>query len=313
MRKTLLIGGAGFVGNNLARTLLGLGHEVVVFDDFSTGRRENLADMEGRIEVVEGDVRDEAATRRVVTETEPDIVYHLAALHFIPDCNKDPEKARAINVDGPMHVPAAAAKWKKKPRFVLVSASSVYKPSDKKIKETDPVEPFEVYGKTKLEGEKIVHERCAKYGMEYFIVRPFSIYGPFNAVPQVIPEIISQLKKGNDKIVLGNMEPHRDFIYVTDVAEALALFSERGVSGEAYNFGDHTSHSIREVAELIKELLEGSGRAVEFESDPALFRGDLERASLVGDDRKVQEHLGWKSKIELRRGIEMILKAEGLI
>jgi len=313
MKNILIVGGAGFIGNNLARKLVNEGNKVFVFDDFSTGLMSNLLDMEKKVKIKRGDVRSFKDVEEFVLESNPDIVYHLAALHFIPDCNKEPEKAHAINVDGPRNILHAISKLSKKPRFVLVSTSSVYKPSDEKIKESDPVGPFEIYGKTKLEGEKVTQEECEKHNIDYFIVRPFSVYGPFNGVPQVIPEIISQLKNGNNEISLGNLEPRRDFIHVKDVAEALSLFINKGRSGEIYNFGNNTSNSIREITEIIKELLKSSGREIEFKSKRERFRGDLERKSLVGDDRKVQKDLDWLPSFNLREGIKLTLKEEGLI
>ncbi|MBI2035440.1 MAG: GDP-mannose 4,6-dehydratase [Candidatus Liptonbacteria bacterium] len=310
---TLLFGGAGFVGNNLARKLLNEGHSVAVFDDFSTGRMSNLEDMKDKIVIKRGDVRDMEAVKNFTDEIKPGAVYFLAALHFIPDCNRDPQKAFAVNVLGAKNVIHAAARLQDKPRFIHISTSSVYRPSDEPIKETHPTEPFEVYGKSKLEGEGAAREECEKNGMTYFILRPFSIYGPFAGIPQVIPEIVSQLKSGVNSIKLGNLFPERDFIYVTEVADVLALLLARGTPGAIYNVGANAVNSIQEVTDIIKDLLKNAGREVEFISEESRSRGDLERNRLVGDDNKIMQDLDWRPKVTLRGGLEMLLKAEGLI
>ena len=216
-------------------------------------------------------------------------------------------------MEGARQAVRAAAGLKNKLRFIHISTSSVYKPSEKKIKESDPAEPFEIYGKTKLEGERVVREECDKHGMAYFIIRPFSVYGPFVGIPQVIPEIVSQLKTGSNKVALGNLFPERDFIYVTEVADALTLLLDRGISGSVYNIGANASNSIQEVVDLIKELLKNAGRDVEFVFEGSHSRGDLERNRLVGDDSKIMKDLDWHPKISLLEGLEMTLKAEGLL
>lgn len=313
MKITLLIGGAGFVGNNLARKLLRDGNSVAIFDDFSTGKMSNLHDMKDKIIIREGDVRDPEAIKEFVLEIKPDAIYYLAALHYIPDCNKDPQKAWDINVSGARNAVFAATALQNKPMFIHISTSSVYKPSDEPIKETHPTEPFEVYGKTKLEGEGVVKEECKKHGIVYCIVRPFSIYGPFVGIPQVVPEIVSQLKTGSDRVVLGNLEPYRDFIYVTDVADALTLILERGTPEAIYNIGGNSMSTIRHITEVIGLLLKNSGRNVEFVSDENRFRGDLERARLIGDDSKIMNDLRWEPKIALEEGLKLTLSAEGLL
>jgi UDP-glucose 4-epimerase len=306
MKKILITGGAGFIGSNLAKKFKQLGHDVVIFDDFSTGKKELLAGMENEVEIIEGDVCDADKVRKAITTQRPDAIYHLAALHFIPDCEKDPEKARAINVGGTENVLQAAAELEKKPHLLFTSTSAVYKDSSEPFTESNPLEPIDAYGRAKLEGERLVQKYGGENKAPYTIVRPLNVYGPQNTIPSIITTIVSQLREG-DTVTLGNLKPVRDFIFVEDFAEVFSkmfLEDKRGT----YVLGTGRSCSIKEVTEIFEKLLKG----VTFISKKELIR-ENDRMHLVGNPGKVKEEIGWEPTVTLEEGIARILKDEKMV
>ncbi|MEN6560185.1 MAG: SDR family oxidoreductase [Acidobacteriota bacterium] len=238
MAKYLVTGGAGFIGSHIAEALVMRGDEVRVLDDFSTGKRENLAAVAGRIEFIEGDIRDLAACRRAAAGVRT--VFHEAALVSVVRSVADPLLNDAINVRGTLNM-LVAAKDAGVRSFVMASSSAVYgdDPATAKVegREGKPLSP---YGVSKLVGEKYGQVFHALHGLDAVALRYFNVFGPrqdpHSEYSAVIPLFIARMLRGERPTIYGDGEQSRDFVYVGDVVRAnLAAADSAAAAGQAIN------------------------------------------------------------------------------
>jgi UDP-glucose 4-epimerase len=299
-RVVLVTGGAGFIGSHLVERLCGAGEQVSVIDDLSRGRREWIhpaADLH------EADIRDASAIGRVVSAVAPDVVFHLAALHFIPAVDDAPEIARDVNVNGTRTLLAALAEHVPQ-RVLFTSTAAVYPDRRGPIEETCPAAPLDVYGETKLAGERLVREFAAQVGTRCVIARLFNAIGPRETNPHVVPELVRQLRAGATSVRLGNLEPRRDYTDARDVAAALhALVDVPADTAEVFNVGSGRSFS---VGELVAECEHVLGHPVAVETEEARLR-TRDRAELVADPRRLQLVTGWTPVWLLRDTLAQLL------
>jgi UDP-glucose 4-epimerase len=290
--KVLVTGGAGFVGSHLVDRLLKEGHNVIVLDDLSSGKIENV---NKNAKFVKGDVRDfkivDSLTKNV------DVVYHLAAQVSVPLSMKDPLENFKINVLGTLNLLDASEKNGVK-NFVYFSSAAIYgDPKTLPIKENNPTKPLSPYGLSKL-----VSEMYTKFfNIDVSIVRPFNIYGPrqdpSNPYTGVISKFISAAKRNTPLIIFGDGKQTRDFIYVDDVIDAVLLVTEKpGV----YNIGTGKATSILELAKIILNLTNNKASVVhKNERD-----GDIRHS--LADISKIKG-LGFKPKYSLRDGLKRMM------
>ncbi len=237
MKKYFVSGGAGFIGSCLVEKLVKLGKEVVVYDNFSFGRMENIEDFKDKIKVVNADINDFALLDGAISEFAPDVVVHLAAIHFIPYCNENPREAVQVNVDGTHTLMNVCSKYRPK-AFLFASTAAVYPPSHIPYREDHEIGPFDIYGATKICGETLMELYALQTEVPSVSCRFFNVYGPKETNDHVIPRIIKQIKKGVTTIQLGNTSPKRDYIYVEDMSEALIKISLTGINKyEVFNIG----------------------------------------------------------------------------
>lgn len=238
MAKYLVTGGAGFIGSHIAEALVRRGDEVRVLDDFSTGKRENLAAVAGRIELIEGDIRDLAACRRAAAGVRT--VFHEAALVSVARSVADPLLNDAINVRGTLNM-LVAAKDAGVRSFVMASSSAVYgdDPAAAKVegREGKPLSP---YGVGKLVDEKYGQVFHALHGLDAVALRYFNVFGPrqdpHSEYSAVIPLFIARMLRGERPTIYGDGEQSRDFVYVGDVVRAnLAAADSAAAAGQAIN------------------------------------------------------------------------------
>ncbi|MGE5680402.1 MAG: NAD-dependent epimerase/dehydratase family protein, partial [Bacillota bacterium] len=220
-------GGAGFIGRETVRHLLLNKCRVTVYDDFSFGRKENLEEFKENklLEVITGKVEDSDNLSDKIMRLRPEVIIHLAAIHFIPFCNNNTLETIKINVDGTYSVLDAAARFGVK-RVMLASSGAIYASELHCLSEkNDRPSPVDVYGCSKLLAENIGEYFSHTSSLEVTSMRFFNTYGPFETNKHLIPEIIEQIKKGNN-IFLGNITSKRDYIFTEDIAKAIVMLSE---------------------------------------------------------------------------------------
>lgn len=293
-----MTGGAGFIGSNIAEGLVRRGDRVRVFDNFSTGRRENLATFD--VEVVEGDLRDPAAVRRAVDGVEG--VFHEAALRSVPRSVDDPMSTNDVNVGGTLHLLMACREAKVR-RVVYASSSSAYgdDPTLPKV-ETLPANPISPYAVSKLAAEHYCRTFARLYGLETVSLRYFNVFGPRqnpeSKYSAVIPRFL-QLALANEPLEIhGDGEQSRDFTYIDNVVQGnLLAMDTPGVSGEVFNVACGTRHSLLAIADAIGAFLgrELTRRHVESRA------GDVRHT--LADITKAQERLGFRPEVNFADGI----------
>lgn len=299
--RVLVTGGAGFIGSHLVDRLLDEGFEVVVLDDFSAGRMENLSNCFGRdgFVLVRGDVRDGNFVRRVVEGV--DVVFHLAALVSVPVSVENPVLVENVNVGGTLNVLKACVDTSVK-RFVFAGSCAVYgEGCGVPRREDDVLDPISPYGVSKLAGEFYCKVFYRVYGLGTVILRYFNVYGPrqvYGPYSGVISIFINRLLEGKPPVIFGDGNQVRDFVYVGDVVEAnlLAMFSKNAVGG-VFNVGSGRCTSINELARLLIELMDVDVKPVYSDPRPGDIRyscADISRARMV---------LGFEPRVELREGL----------
>jgi UDP-glucose 4-epimerase len=306
-QKVLVTGGYGFVGSRVCGYLVTAGYDVAVFDDCRLGRPENLAELtRAEVRHFVGDICDTAGLVTAMEVFAPAVVLHLAAIHFIPLCNAHPRLAVDVNVSGTQSVLDACGEVAAVEGIVFASSGAVYAPSDEPLREDSSVGPTDIYGSTKLWGEALMELHRAKTGVGLGIARLFNVYGPGETNPHFVPSVLLQVAKGGD-LKLGNLDTRRDYVYVGDVAVALAALIERAGSGSyvTCNLGTGSARSGREVLQEIEGL---TGRVLTVSQDDVLVRAS-DRLVLLSDPREAREQLCWAAEMPLRDGLRVALAA----
>jgi len=314
MALFLVTGGAGFIGSNLAEAILANGDSVRVLDDFSTGRRENLAEAPkwaraggGSFEVVEGDIRD-ADTCRAATEGA-DYVLHQAAIPSVQRSIEDPARSNAVNVTGTLNL-LLAARDAGVERFVSASSSSLYGESEVLPKvETMPPRPISPYALQKLAGETYCRLFHSLWNVPTVALRYFNVFGPRqdpgSEYSAVVPRFVTAIKKGERPIIYGDGEQTRDFTFVSNAVRANLQACEAGEAalGEAYNVACGFRISLNRLVEILAGL---AGVAVEPEY-AAPRPGDI-RDSLA-DITKARELIGFRPEVGVDEGLHRVWEA----
>jgi UDP-glucose 4-epimerase len=294
--KIFITGGAGFIGAHLTHHLAANGHQVQVYDNLSAGQPVPF--------LVLGDLLEVRALNAAVRSFQPDTIIHLAALHFIPDCERDPSRTLRVNVEGTQNVLAAAAFCETKPNFVFASSAAVYESSSRYHHEDDHPAPCEIYGMTKHFGEQLVKAS----GLPYSIARLFNVYGPGETNPHLIPALLVQLRAGVNRIHLGNTTTYRSYVYVSDVVEALTRMALHPVPARLCNVPGPGESTASDIVHTLARLL---NRDLSVTVDPFRLR-NADRRHLRGDLSAVRRLLGWCPSISLEEGLRLLLAAEPL-
>ncbi len=300
--KVLVTGGGGFIGSHLVEALVENGDRVTVLDNFSTGKKENIAHLLSRVELVEGDIRDEEILRRVLSGREA--VLHQAALPSVPRSFSDPLGTTAVNAGGTIQLLEAARQAGIK-RFVFASSSSVYGESEEDFKvETLPSRPLSPYAVSKLFGEQVCRIYAAVYGMDTIALRYFNVFGPrqdpASPYSAVIPLFITAARRKTEPVIFGDGKQTRDFTYVENVvlANLLALSAPPSARGEACNVACGNSASI---LEMLKELSILAGYSLVPRPGPPR-PGDVRHSR--ADIRKAARLLNYQPKVFFAEGLK---------
>lgn len=304
-KRVLVTGGAGFVGSHLTDKLAATGWRVGVFDNFTTGKSSFLLQSDA-LEVYRGDLRNPQAVQKAIASFQPQVLFHLAALHYIPYCNEHPDETIAVNVDGTRTLLESCQRSNVQ-KIIFASTAAVYEIGNEANHEESPLNPTDIYGRSKLEGEQLVQAFHKNTGIPVSIARFFNVYGTRETNPHVIPSILEQLHRGNSYLELGNMEPKRDYIHVEDVVQALMLLERHTEQGcQVYNVGTGTEHSVYDLVDALSTAL---GHPLEVrQSSERIRRSD--RLHLLADISKVTATTGWQHKYTFLEGLRQLLQEE---
>ena len=306
MKKFVVTGGAGFIGCCLAEKLAESGKDVLIYDNFSFGKMENIEDFRNKIEIVKGDLNDNVLLERTISEFAPDVVVHLAAIHFIPYCNKHPHEAVLVNVNGTHTLTNICSKYKPK-KVLFASTAAVYPPSDIPYAENHGIAPFDIYGATKICGETMMELFALQTSVSTVSCRFFNVYGPKETNEHVLPRIIKQLSEGETTIQLGNTSPKRDYIYVGDMADALIKLSSADLNNyEIFNIGTGKEYSVKELISKIGTIL---GKDLTIQS-VSQFKRKVDREHLCSNISKIQDRIGWSPAHGIDQGLSALIKHE---
>ncbi len=308
MEKMAVTGGAGFIGSNLAEELVSRGCQVVLVDNFSTGREENLsgwvAKAGDRIQVLRSDINDTDKLREAFRGVR--YVFHQAAIPSVPRSISDPQATQFANLNGTLSVLVAARDSGVK-RVVVASSSSIYgdDPTLPKV-ETRVGRPLSPYALTKLVCEEYCGLFYRIYGLETSCLRYFNVFGPRqdpeSQYAAVIPRFATRLLAGKSPIVYGDGEQTRDFTFISNVIDAnwLAATSP-SAAGEVFNIGCGTRTSLNQ---LIGELNQILGTSIESIHEPART-GDVRHS--VADVSKAKQLLDYAPRVSFRDGLQRVL------
>ena len=298
--RCLVTGAGGFIGSHLVEQLCRQALDVRALVRYtSRGDKGWLADVQGDVEVILGDVRDSDQMRAVVDGC--DTVFHLAALVGIPYSYVSPRQNLETNAGGTLNM-LEAARWADVRRFVHTSTSEVYGTAQAgTIDEDHPLVGQSPYSASKIAADHITLSYVRAFGLPAVVVRPFNAFGPRQSMRAVIPTIITQTL-WSDRLRLGALHPTRDFTFVRDtVAGFLAAAAADDVDGQIFNFGHGRDISVGALTELIGEIV---GRELPIEAEEVRLRpGASEVERLVADASKAQRCLGWEPTLSLTDGL----------
>ena len=298
--RYLVTGGAGFIGSNTVDELVRRGHSVVVLDDLSSGKEENLAEVRSKIIFMKGSITDLEAVQKAMHQAE--YVLHLAARTSVPRSVKDPIETNRINVDGTLNVLVAARDNKVK-RVVYAASSSAYgeTPTLPKTESMQPV-PISPYGVAKYVGELYGQTFGRCYGLENVSLRYFNIFGPRqdpgSPYSGVLSRFAAAVLDDTQPLIYGDGEQTRDFTFVENAVQAnLLAFEAPSASGNVYNVGTGFAISLNKIVELLRGI---SGKKIDPKHDPPR-EGDI-RDSLA-DIRRAKEDLGYQPAVMFEEGL----------
>jgi nucleoside-diphosphate-sugar epimerase len=299
--QVLVTGGAGFIGSNLAEELIRRGALVRIIDDFTTGFRENLEEINGDFDLIEADITDETAVAKAVEGCE--VVFHEAALPSVPRSVEDPVETNRVCVNGTLNLLLRSRDAGVR-RFVYAASSSAYgdQPTLPKVETMRP-DPLSPYAAAKLMGEYYCRAFHTVYGIETISLRYFNVFGPrqnpSSMYSGVISRFIDSLLTERTPVIYGDGEQSRDFTYITNVVDAniKAAHSDRGI-GETLNVANGERVTLNELLEILKRI---TGKAEVVAEHQPSRPGDVKHSQ--ADNTRAREWLGYSRIVGLEEGL----------
>lgn len=292
----LVTGGAGFIGSHITDTLIAAGHRVVVLDDLSTGRRQNLNPA---ARFVEGDIRDPGLSA-LFTSEHFDVVVHQAAKANVRESLAEPVHYADVNVLGSLNLLEQSRKHGVKKFLYASTGGAAYgEPQQLPVPETHPVNPLDPYGASKHHVEHYLFLYRANYGLNYTVLRYPNVFGPRQdplGEAGVVAIFTNKMLRGEPVVINGSGEQERDFIYVSDVARANLLALDKG-DGEILNIGGGRGTNVSQIFDHLSELTHYPLRAVH---GPAKL-GEVYKIYL--DAARAKQLLGWEPQVKLDEGL----------
>ena len=300
MSTALVTGGAGFIGSHLVRALLERGDRVCVLDNFSTGKRENLAGVEGSLEIRTGDLRDASLVQEVVRGM--DFLFHLAAFVSVPQSMEEPQLCYDVNVTGTLNL-LEAARAARVEQVVLASSAAVYGESQELPLREDAIsQTLSPYAASKQVNEVFAGMYARAFDLPVVALRFFNVYGPRQSLDSdyaaVVPIFIRRMLDGQAVTIYGDGHQERDFIYVGEVVRAILLAAEKPKAAElAINVCGGETVSILDLVETLSGIL-SDVPAPKFTSPRA---GDIYLSQ--GDPSRAEQILGFRAQVSLAEGL----------
>ena len=306
--RVLVTGGAGFIGSAILRELQKLACEILVIDNLSVGKREHAPI--GDDSFFHLDIIDFPSVARCARAISPTWVIHLAGNHFIPYCNSHPFQSSSINLQGTMNVLDALRGLDSVKKVFFASTAAVYADTATAVSEMSPTVPLDIYGLTKLVGERLLNEFHCATGVPCIIGRLFNAYGPRETNAHLVPEILRQVLEGSRSIELGNVTTRRDYIHTSDMVRAitkLMLMQSKGI--DTFNIGSGHSHTAREIVEYFE-------RAVNCPLEITIAGSRVrkhDRAILQANIDKIRQATDWSPVVNLQEGINALVQGKSLV
>ncbi len=307
LMKALVTGGAGFIGSHLATRLAFEGHDVVVFDNLTSGKRENLAHIPpSKVDLVVGDVRDAALLESTMKGAE--LVFHQAAIVSVPYSVEHPQETHDVNIQGTLNV-LMAAKAVRARRVVFACSAAVYgDEAETPNVETMRAAPVSPYGIEKLTGEQYLAVWNKLYGVETVSLRYFNVFGerqdPKSPYSGVISIFVDRALTGRGVTMFGDGGQTRDFVYVGNVVDAnMRAALTPGVGGRSYNVGCGGRTTLLEMLAMIERI---TGKTIERSHEPARA-GDI-RDSFAAID-KIRRELGYEPTVGVEEGLTRLIRS----
>jgi nucleoside-diphosphate-sugar epimerase len=300
--RYLVTGGAGFIGSNTVDELVRRGDSVVVLDDLSSGKEDNLAEIRNKITFIKGSITDIEVVRKAMHDAE--YVIHLAARTSVPRSVKDPIETNRINIDGTLNVLVAAKELKVK-RIVFAASSSAYgeTPTLPKVETMQPV-PISPYGVTKYVGELYAQTFGRCYGLENVCLRYFNIFGPrqdpSSPYSGVLAKFCTAFLEETEPVIFGDGEQSRDFTYVENAVQAnlLACEAPSAASGKVFNVGTGGRFTLNQTVQLLGKI---SGKPLKPKYEPSRD-GDIRDSQ--ADITQARQYLSYDPPVNFEEGLQ---------
>lgn len=329
--KILITGAAGFIGSQLAHRLWKDGHELVLIDNFSYGKKDNLIfeDHDFTDEIITMDIRDKEGIEAIFKNGDIDYAYNIAGIAPLPDCQSDPVEALSVNVGGLVNILEMGRKYGVK-KVIQASTNAMYEnETEFPTFENNFKQPTLIYPNTKYCAERFAQSFCDTYGMNVTCMRFANVYGPhidcLRKQPPFVAYMIRELFYDRTPIFHSDGTQRRDYIYVDDLID-LAIAAQKGEGFDAVNCSSNKNYSVNEMYELACKIMDKDIKP-EYASDshywekyPNLFEGEytikeeiltneINKYSLC-DNTHAKEKYGWSPKIDIEEGLKRVIENE---
>lgn len=329
--KILITGAAGFIGSQLAHRLWKDGKDLILIDNFSYGKMDNLIfdDHDFSSEIITMDIRDKENIEKLFKENEIEYVYNIAGIAPLPDCQINPCEAIDVNLVGLVNLMENGRKYGVK-KVIQASTNAMYE-NEKEFptKENSFELPTLIYPNTKYCAERFAQSFCDTYGMNVTCIRFANVYGPhidcLRKQPPFVAYMIRELYYDRIPVFHSDGNQRRDYIYVDDLID-LAIAVQNGTGFDCVNCSSNMNYSVNELYDIASEIMnknikqEYAGNGHYWEKYPSLFNGEyrikdeilaseINKYSLC-DNTYAKEKYGWSPKIEIKEGLKRVIENE---